>query len=410
VLIIRKLSLYFDKKVFALNQTFFVIFTGKTLAMLLKIRYLSLFLFPLMGLLACVEEYNLTIDPTGKVLIFDGFLTNAPEADTFKVATSDVVGVAGVPYVEIGGCKVSVQIESGQTVRLIELNKQYYTPATLRAEKGKRYKLRFELPNGEVYESDFQSIAIPPKIKEVRDVFNERGILDEATSTYTPTHDVYIDAQDPANERNFYLWRYIHFERQYTCKTCINGILDSTFSNKCIFRSRFHPNYDYRCLGECFDLYFSSTINIFADNNSNGQLIKDRLVAKIPLFAKQTGALVELAQYGLSADAYRFYSLLEQQVQRTGTLADTPPAPIVGNIRNINRVREPVVGYFSVSGIEKKRYFIDRKSSLNSPVQSISMNGREPNYEPFAPVDRPPVALCLPSSNRLNARPLGWPQ
>jgi hypothetical protein len=373
-----------------------------------KYLFLPLFLLGLFS--ACVEDYDLTLSTSKKILIVDGFLTDLPQADTFRIGTTDVSGKAVVPFVLLPQCRVSIQVDNAAPIRLIETPTGYYTPSNLRATQGRKYKLRIETSVGDVYESDVQDFYQSPPIGKTYDIFNSKGILDLVTSKQTPTNDVYVDFNDPANGRNFYLWKYIHFEQQFVCKTCENGILDGTFSSKCIFQGRFSPTYDYACFGDCFDLFFSNNVNVFSDNNSNGKEVKGRLVAQIPLYSKVVGTLVEIQQYNISADAYRFYSLLDQQAQRTGTLADTPPAAAVGNVRNINKVSEPVAGYFGVAGVSRIRYYIDRKTAMVSQSLSVPLLGREPRFEPNAPINRPPSALCLDSSTRKTKRPEGWPK
>ncbi len=78
-------------------------------------------------------------------------------------------------------------------------------------------------------------------------------------------------------------------------------------------------------------------------------------MATIPFYTHNPG-LVEIRQTSLTADAYRYYSLFQQQTQNTGGLADTPPSALAGNVHNVANKREVVVGFFTASVIASSRY------------------------------------------------------
>jgi hypothetical protein len=375
--------------------------------MKLKVKLLLISLLALTS--ACIEDYDLTLTPQKKVLIVEGFMTDLPQADTFRVMLSDFVGIAPVDNIGIDGCKVSISVENGQTYNLLAKPQgYYYTPKELKPRAGQQYKLQIQTPNGESYASNFQQLYTTPPIAKASDIFNPKGILNTAGTRTLASNDLYLDVQDPANERNFYLWKYLHYERIQFCKTCEKGILQDTQSNRCITQEIYSPTYDYECLGNCYDIIYSTRVNVFSDANTNGKLIQNRLIGSIPLYSKAQGCLIEIQQYGLSPDGFRYYNVLVQQVQTTGSLADSPPAPIVGNITNINKPREPVVGYFGVSSVKTLRYFIDRKTASASDATIVPILGRNPNPEPLTAF-RPPRALCLPSGTRTPVRPEGWP-
>jgi Domain of unknown function (DUF4249) len=164
--------------------------------------------------------------------------------------------------------------------------------------------------------------------------------------------------------------------------------------------------YDYECQGDCFAIIKSKDINQMTDLVSDGALITRRLVARIPYYY-QSGCLVEVQQMCISPEAYSFYNNLDLQSQKSGGLADTPPAAVVGNIRNINNPSEKVVGYFGVVNIQKKKIWIDRKETTG---QLDFILGRPINPEPpnkFALL-RPPLAVCKKTAFKTPIKPEGW--
>ncbi len=143
--------------------------------------------------------------------------------------------------------------------------------------------------------------------------------------------------------------------------------------------------------------------------HQSGRQITDRRVAQIP-FYHPPPCLVEIRQSALTQGAYGYYRLLNDQTQKTGGLADTPPVPLIGNVRNLGDERENVIGYFTASGVSPMRYWLDRRSNTGTaPGLFVALNGREPNRQTGSPVrGRPPLAVCVSSTNRTPLKPEGW--
>ncbi|TAG72057.1 MAG: DUF4249 family protein [Runella slithyformis] len=213
------------------------------------------------------------------------------------------------------------------------------------------------------------------------------------------------------DQKNAYLWKWELFEAQEICITCEKGILNSR-TLQCVNASTPFA-YDYQCQGNCWELFYSTDINIMSDVFSNGRTITGRRVAQVPYYS-DLGALVEVQQYAVSNEAYQYYLLLRDQTQTTGTLADTPPAPIVGNVRNINDRSEIVVGYFGAAGVKKMRYWVNRNGFSQQGGVKTPLLGRATNLEPTTPPapptfeTRPPLYPCIASRNRTPIRPQGW--
>ena len=105
-----------------------------------------------------------------------------------------------------------------------------------------------------------------------------------------------------------------------------------------------------------------------------------------------------------------YFCPISVKLSRNPLLADTPPAPIVGNVRNVSNPEEPVVGYFQASGIASIRYWLDRQNASSFAGRPTGLlNGREIMPEPMgADLTRPPFAPCLPSISRTPIKPTGW--
>ena len=355
--------------------------------------------------LGCVSPYDVRYDLNSNVVTVEGFITDQTEATVIiKRSISQNRSSYAVP---IKGCVVEIRAGSGTSVALKETSEGVYeTPADFKGQAGQTYQLRFKTPEGQSYESSVEKMIAVPDIKKIYQQYDEKGPLNnEGTRSLGSTLNIFLDLEDPAADRNFYLWRWTLWERQPICITCEQGIYTGKECIK-VFSNPVSPTYDYNCKTACWELFRSTDINIFSDVYSNGRSVIGRPIAKIPFYSRQ-GALIEVEQLGLGIAAYDYYQLLRSQNQTTGTLADTPPAPIIGNIRNINNSDEKIVGYFGAATVKKLRYWIDRNGYEN--VKLTPLLGREPNFElpnPFPP----PSAPCVLGRNRTPFLPAGWQQ
>lgn len=362
----------------------------------------SFCLFLILLMSSCVEEYSNNPTLKSEVLIVDGLITNQLEADTIEVSYSKGKGVSG-EITPIQNCKLTVTTDDGKDFELKEdLPGKYYTPQNLVKLIGKSYRLKLTIPNGGIYESTFEKMSSVPPILKVYDTFDPKAILKTDGKSYRKGNKVYINFQDPSEEANNYLFRYKYYEQISICKSCGGSTLLAdgvTCLPKYLPK---YPLYDYECDGYCWDIIYENSINIFSDVYTNGKAINGQLVATIP-WVNYTGALIEIKQYSISTEGYRFYNLLSLQGNKTGSLTDTPPAPIAGNIRNINNPQEAVVGFFGASSVNSIRYNVDRKANIGSAEEYIGH---------FIVLEDEGVprnqAKCIESRTRTKIKPTGW--
>lgn len=371
--------------------------------MLLRLLKITTIFFVLLAFDSCIEPYDVRYNLATDILTVDGQITDQLGATvTIKRSVSDV----SVYTVPVKGCTVEIVLGSGSKLTLKETEAGIYaTPADFKGVAGQTYQLQFKTPDGKNYQSNVERMQAVPDIKKVYQTFNQRGLLDRTgVRVLASTFDIFVDFDDPADQRNAYLWKWQLFENQSICATCEQGILNaSTF--QCI-SVRNGPTYDYVCGTNCWDIYYNTDINVFSDVFSNGRAIAGRRVAQVPYYS-DNGSLIEVQQYAISNEAYQYYLLLRDQSQTTGTLADTPPAPLVGNVKNTADGSEIVVGYFGAAGVKKVRYWVER--SGNKDGIRISQLGRPVNLEPSSgPPIRPPSTPCVAGRNRTPMRPEGW--
>lgn len=358
---------------------------------------------------SCVEPFNLNLKSDLKILTVDATLTDT--ADEQVITLTETVNSNGSAY-SLPLLKATAEILVNGTEKISFIEKGlgvYALPSTFKLKAGTTYKLFFSKADGTKYESGDDKVATVPEIIRVHDEFNIKGI-EKGVNTFDPANFIYLDTQDPANDKNNYLWSWRLWEKQSVCATCYNGryFLSPTPARCREERAFTGQNFDYFCPGDCWEILYNKDLNVFSDIYSNGNPITNRLIAKIPLYNIK-GALIEIKQQSISPDAYRYFKLLADQVQNNGSLVDTPPAAIIGNIKNVNNPEEAIAGYFMVTSVRTVRYWIDRKDALGKNINPIGLLDHPLNPEPQGnDTTRPPFAQCISGLNRTPNKPNGW--
>jgi hypothetical protein len=413
---------------------------------------------------ACIDPEDLVLRGTVDIVVVDGTITNLAEPQTILLNYSRADRLTGrFGTLPITKAHVEVVMDSSLITLAHETTDGHYQlPADFKGQIGHAYQLRLILSDGTHYESTQQVMPPPARIDKIQAQFNTKSLSPPIEGYYTSGHDVFIELQDPAEQRNYYRWDWIDYEPQYWCRSCEQGFYsifnpievshDRYISGPNLYEACYFPpkvfigdfvygrTFDYICRTQCWEMLHSYTVALFDDQYTNGGLIPNFKVAAIP-FYQHGPCLVHVRQSSLTPDAYRYFKRFQDQTQNTGGLADTPPSAPVGNVHNVANPQEKVVGYFTASGVFSKPLYIDRKDyqgvSLGyDPVNGysgqqggelfVALYGREPNPEPVpdskprpdSPLvpsifldntPRPPTALCAPLDQRTPFKPEGWP-
>ena len=84
-------------------------------------------------------------------------------------------------------------------------------------------------------------------------------------------------------------------------------------------------------------------------------------------------------QTSLTKDAYEYWRKVNIAANQVGSIFDTPPAEIIGNIRNVNQPAEKVLGYFQACNQTFNRFFLV-KADVPFPVPASTCTFDNRNY------------------------------
>lgn len=374
---------------------------------------LGVFLAALFSLIACIEPFDAKFNIDLKLIVVEGTLSDLEEESFVSLREAIPSGANSSVFRTLKNARVSVIENETTKTDFIEIESGYFLPpAGFKGTPGSTYSVEFTTEEGNNYKSKPEVLSPVPPIDRIFQSTEDEG--PEVNGNLVPGNTIYIDTKDPVGVGNNYVWSWTLYERQYVCATCEGGLYynDPLPAGRCIeddFLKRRGVIYDYICDSPCWQIYRSEQVNTQSDVFVDGLTIQNREIAKVPYY-NPNGGLIEIKQQSISQDGYAYLKLLVEQGQNTGGLADTPPAALEGNIQSLNK-KEVVTGYFLVSGMSKRKYWIDRSDMIERGFRPLGLlGGREIRQEPppAAATDRPPFAPCLNGRYRTDKKPLGF--
>ena len=268
------------------------------------LTFLSLIFFA-----SCQDVVDLKV-PDGDIqLVVDGWLTDEEgEKQVLLSTTANYFDNTETPRVT--GALIILKNEKGAMDTLEEKEAGVYVTEYV-GEIGEAYHIYIRTAEGEEYESNPETLDYVPPISAIRAEFQEETVFEDEG------YYVFIDTHEPAGVGDYYRWK------QYV-------------------------NDEY--LNEPFDLLYAS------DEFVDGNPITDIEMNTEPL---QVGDHYRIQQLSISEQAYEFFIQLQTQTAFVGSLFDSPPAALKGNIINLNADGKKALGYFGVSAVSEIELVIE---------------------------------------------------
>ena len=281
---------------------------------------------------ACTEVIDLnTEDEPGQLVIFGG-ITNGVFGNELSIARTTLVGQ---PQEPIRGATVSVIDNEGREGRYFENEEGLYRlDSTYIGSPGRTYQIRVALPTGEIYES------IPDTMPEIssKDSLNFElqeieEVSDQGASITRYVVSIYADTEifDPRPDL-FIKW---DVEEVYNFEQAVLPRHNFPFYVRmtCYITNELEQQ---RVM-----LYDGSELRA---ETIRGQRITDRTIDDdfrgVHYF--------NLIQQNLSSRAHSWWSALDKNVNRVGSIFDEPPGILPTNLYNVNDPEEQVLGFYQV--------------------------------------------------------------
>lgn len=296
------------------------------------------FLAALFTAIGCVEPFSPPeVNSDEGYLVIDGFLNIG--SDTSRIELSHTQNTnAQTSIITEPGAKVTVEGEKGETYTFTEKgNGSYYLPPYA-FNTAQKYRLRVKTRVGGEYLSDFVEVKNTPAIDAIEGKIDTRQ---DAMVMQVNTHDA-------TNSTRFYRWKFEEtWEYRaafYSSLELVKGVID----------------YRKEDINLCWRTMKSSNILLGSTIKLSQDIIKDLPITTVPISTNKLYIKYSILvkQYGLTQDAFEYWTNLAKTTEGTGSLFDPLPSQITGNIRSTTNPKELVFGYFSAAVEQKKRIFL----------------------------------------------------
>ncbi len=302
----------------------------------------------------CKDKFSFQgADSTG-TLIVDATITDTPGPYVLKLG---VTNGAANSQAALPGAKITMTDGSGRTENYVETgNGRYQLAGTvIHGTPGEKYKLDIFVNNKHYQSSQEAMPAVVAKDSAWFEVVDITVVSSEGVPVKNQVVQVFFDATLPAKDvDSHFRWS---IEEVYR------------FAPLCI------PNPFNTCPEPCYitQKYSKSNLTLvkgadFAARNLDDILIQQRDID----FTFLLKHYFNVQQFSMNQGAYEYWQKVQTLVARTGSLFDTPPANLQGNIRNVDDPAEIVNGYFEASRIHVNHVGVARgyiRGQLYDPCQ-----------------------------------------
>lgn len=258
---------------------------------------------------ACQDVIDLQVPDGETLLVVDGWLTDQPgEKQVLLSTTANYFNNSTTP--SVSNADVILYDDLGAVDTLEERLPGVYITEYV-GQIGSTYHLYIRTADGEEYTS------WPETLKPVSDITRLYAEFKEESTFFEEGYYVLLDTEDPLGQGDYYRWKqYVNGEYQHA------------------------P----------MDLLYSR------DGLVDGNPIEGLEVTTEPL---ELGDQVVIRQLSISESAFEFFMQLQNQTAFVGSMFDTPPAALVGNMEAVAADGKRALGYFGVSAVSEASLVIE---------------------------------------------------
>jgi hypothetical protein len=307
-------------------------------------------------LFACIDPYTPNLKKFESILVVDAMVTN--ENISNYVRLSRTIKTADDLPKMVSNAQVKIVDDLGNSTTLHEASKGTYKTDSLsfRGETGRSYTLHIITEDGNEYESE--SCLMNP-VQNIDTIYFER-YQDLVNTDAREGIRIYLDSKGES-DCNYYRWTYQEWWKFRTPYPQLYEYVDDTTFLPCSPLKQ-----------TCWADHKSGEIII--ETTETGRSNKFTKKPVLFIASDESDRLlieycIQIRQLSISKKEYEFWDQLTQINESGGDIFDKQPFQISGNIHNINKPDEQVLGYFQVSGARVNRRFIPYSeiSNLNLP-------------------------------------------
>jgi hypothetical protein len=347
-----------------------------------------------------------------KFLTIEALITDQPNSSKVRIYKSSD-DLTNSVFKSITQAKVYFLDENGVKETLSEslISGTYFPSKSFIGKVGSTYTLFIETSDDSKYQSSPETMKISPEIDKIVTNYELRDNFSRGDAR-RGGFNVYVDFQEPPTIGDNYQWVWTHYERANTCSNCVFGSYDFRLNTCVTSTPATNLTLNYRCNADCWNITYSSELNVLSDSYLNGQRITGKQVARIP-FDSTSNYYLQLEQRAITRNAFNYYQDLKIQTQNNGTPFDIPAETRFSfNIKSTTNPEEKILGIFDVYSVKKKIIYIDRVKEIPKDETAVFVNIVEGKIVECSPLevsfgcqDKTP---CVEGRFRTKIKPEGW--
>ncbi len=297
----------------------------------------------------CKELYQSPIKSsiTG-YLVVEGVINSGPDSTIIKL--SRTTSLDSIRAVYEPNAQVLVEGDDNSSYRLFDNGSGKYKAVNLNLNASRKYRLHIRTTEGKEYLSDFEAVKNNPPIDSISYKSENNGL------------QLFINTHDPLNNTRYYQWEYTEtWEFHSDYPSYLSYFYKAIPGGELVhvgFKDSVRFGVD-TSISKCWGYNSSSNLLL----GSSAKLSKDAInlpIIFIPPASQKLSVLysIQVNQYSWTKEGYEFLEKMKKNTEGTGSVFDAQPSEIKGNIHCVTDPAEIVIGYFSISPVQKKRIFI----------------------------------------------------
>lgn len=299
---------------------------------------------------ACVQPFEFQSQEYERLLVVDGVLTD--ELLQHQITLAYTRPVDRDSLIPVTGAEVVLESDRGLRFPYQESTPGvYFSETEIAGEAGVTYTIRITTTENEEYVSRPSTLLAAPPVDDITVRYAE--LPSEILERNEPGMQFFLDSDPGANGGG----EFFRFDWSETAEV----------------RVPFPSNWEWFgiCPDDCFWQLRDERVSVcYETNESTGLTLgttafnANRKLSEVPLrfVSLETDLLrhrysLEAAVHAIDAAAYEYYSQLKEVNESGGSLFDNQQGAVIGNMLSVSSPDEPVLGYFEVSGVSRRREF-----------------------------------------------------
>jgi len=316
----------------------------------------TVYIYLLLMLSSCVERYYPESDDifTG-TLVINAALSNVIGTQTIQISRSD--GLLYPEFIPESSCVVELENLLGEQLSFSEASPGYYSANVTEGfmHIGDQYMLRVLTSDGNVYLSDYSQLHPPTAIDKI--YYEVKSYPTSDPGVNVDGIRFYIDFQIDPDSSEFMRWEMVEtyeFHNPnyegfiYSYDRVLRPMPDSLDDRQCWITGHVNAIYTLDAANMFSPAYTHMPLH-FVSNETQ------RLSYGYSLLVRQ---------HAMDEPSFRYWDELKKNSHNQSGLYDRLPSMTLSNIYNVDDPEERVLGFFGVSGVSDKRFFVQEVAGL----------------------------------------------